>query len=703
VSKHLSSPRWSFLPSAAAALGFVLAAAAAAQEPTTWTPDLALRYRSIEATAMSPNGELVAYVVRTAYTEGETSEFRTHIQVAGTDGERDVHFTRGEASFTDPAFSPDGRHLAFLSTRASKAEPPKTPGSDAEPPKSQIWVMPIDGGEAEALTAADGGVSAFAWSPDSRHLAFIAADPETEDEKLRKKEKRDVILVNRDFKYGHLYRVALAEDAGGGRETRRLTEDAFHVVGLDWSPDGAWIAFSHAPDPRINTTLSHVDLSRVPAAGGAVEPLVVREGVDTSPRYSPDGRWIAFTSNGGTLERVGLADVHLVPAEGGAVRALAHTRDRNATLVDWAPDSRSVVFTEADGLSQRAFRLTLDGEVETLTPGDGVFTAVSLDAGHQRLAWVWQDSEAPPEVWVGRPGESPATKVSHVNDGLPMPPMGRTERVSWTSTGGLPIEGLLTYPVGWSPGRRVPLVLNVHGGPAGVFSSTFTGAAAIYQLQLFAELGYAVLRPNPRGSTGYGRDFRYANVKDWGHGDFDDLMAGVDHAIAIGVADPNRLFLMGWSYGGYMTSYAVTRTARFRAASMGAGLPDLVSMVHTTDIPDYLAAHMGGELWTDYDTYRKHSAIYRLDQVTTPTQVIHGAVDLRVPFTQGQELFVGLERLSVPTEMVVYPRTPHGPREPKLLIDVSLRILDWFERHGGQPFEWPGQESRPAAAPTGAS
>ena len=240
--------------------------------------------------------------------------------------------------------------------------------------------------------------------------------------------------------------------------------------------------------------------------------------------------------------------------------------------------------------------------------------------------------------------------------------------------------------MGYRDGDRVPLVLNVHGGPAGVYSQSFTGAAGIYMLQTFAQKGYAVLRANPRGSTGYGKDFRYANVRDWCFGDYEDLMQGVDLAIEKGIADPDRLFVMGWSYGGYMTSCVVSRTGRFKAASMGAGLPNLVSMVHTTDIPDYLVQHMGDkELWEDWDVYMRHSPMSRVGDVSTPTQIIHGARDLRVPLGQGQELYVALERLGVATEMVVYPRTPHGPREPKFLMDVTGRILSWFERHGGIP------------------
>ena len=227
--------------------------------------------------------------------------------------------------------------------------------------------------------------------------------------------------------------------------------------------------------------------------------------------------------------------------------------------------------------------------------------------------------------------------------------------------------------------KTYPLALIIHGGPAGVFTQSFTGNPGIYTIQYFTNNGYAVLRPNPRGSTGYGKDFRYANFKDWGFGDYEDIMSGVDKVIDMSVADPKRLAVMGWSYGGYMTSFVVTRTDRFKAASMGAGLPNLISMTTTTDISDYLVAHMGGEFWDDYETYEKHSAMYRIKNVVTPTQILHG--DLRVPFTQGQEFYVALKRRGVQTEMAVYPRTPHGPREPKLLMDVSPRILNWLDKY----------------------
>jgi dipeptidyl aminopeptidase/acylaminoacyl peptidase len=507
-------------------------------------------------------------------------------------------------------------------------------------------------------------------------------DPETEDEEQRKKEKRDVILVDQNFKFAHLYTVDVDQGGKGARDTRRLTSGSFHVSSFDWSPDGRSIVFAHQPDPRINTSFISGDIAVVPADSGAVTQLVTLGGREANPQYSPDGQWVAFTGTGDEPERIGLADVYVVPALGGAPRKLADTPDRSASLLGWSSDGSEVLVSEALGVERHVLAVPLDGSPpRQVTTGEGVLGSVSFDATATRIAFTFQTTDTPPDVFVSAVDSFAMTQISDVHGGVPRPPMGRTEVLNWTSNDGMAVEGLLTYPVDYEEGRQYPLVLNVHGGPSGVFSRSFTGSPSIYMIQTFAQRGYAVLRPNPRGSTGYGKDFRYANFRDWGYGDFDDLLSGVDHVIDLGVAHGDSLLLMGWSYGGYMTSFAVTRTDRFRAASMGAGLPNLVSMVTTTDIDDYLFGHMGAEFWDDYEVYERHSAIYRIKEVTTPTQVIHGAEDLRVPFTQGQEFYRALSRRGVPTEMIVYPRTPHGPREPKFLMDVTSRILTWFERY----------------------
>jgi dipeptidyl aminopeptidase/acylaminoacyl peptidase len=643
-------------------------------QPLRWTPEQHMAFEGVQGTALSPDGSRVAYVLSTPLTEGEQSEWRTQIWVVPAAGGEPRQYTRHDSDASAPAFSPDGRWLAFGARRG---------GGDQV--RRQVWVMPVDGGEAFPATDAEAGVGAFRWSPSGDRIAYLMTEPETEEEKAREREKRDVIYVDRDFDFAHLYWVPFDPGAGELPDATRVTEGDVHLTAFDWSPDGARFVVAHQPDPRLDTGSEAADLATVPASGGELRPLVTLGGVDASPRWSPDGRWVAFIGEGAQPEPVGLGDVYVVPADGGEPRRLAETPDRSPNLLGWSGDARTLYVLESLGVDRHVLAVPVDGgPVRQVTAGAGVVGSPSLDPSATRLAFTWEDPDTPWDVYV-RPVEGATdrrpTRLTRLHDHVDVPPMGRTEKLTWPSQDGrFEIEGLLTYPVGYRPGTRVPLILSVHGGPAGVYSRSFTGGPGIYMTQYFADHGWAVLRPNPRGSTGYGKEFRYANVRDWGFGDMDDLMAGVDHVIEMGVAHPDSLLLMGWSYGGYMTSFAVTRTHRFRAASMGAGLPNLVSMVTTTDVGNYLAGHMDAEFWDDYDVYERHSAIYRIAEVETPTQVIHGAQDLRVPFTQGQEFYRALLRRGVPTEMIVLPRTPHGPREPKLLMAVSPAIQTWFAR-----------------------
>ena len=272
-------------------------------------------------------------------------------------------------------------------------------------------------------------------------------------------------------------------------------------------------------------------------------------------------------------------------------------------------------------------------------------------------------------------------QVSRANSDLPKLPLGRTDVIRWKSKDGLDVEGLLTYPLGYEKGRKYPLILTIHGGPAGVFSESFIGRSGIYPLATFASRGYAVLRPNPRGSGGYGVKFRFANVGDWGGRDFEDGQAGVDHVIAMGVADPERMAVMGWSYGGFMTSWTITQTQRFKAAVVGAAVTNLWSFTGTADIPGFLPDYFGGEPWDKLEAFQKHSPMTFVKNVKTPTLILHGEADVRVPISQGYEYYNALKRLGVVAKMVVYPRAPHGPREPKFLLDIMHRHLDWIDKY----------------------
>jgi dipeptidyl aminopeptidase/acylaminoacyl peptidase len=327
------------------------------------------------------------------------------------------------------------------------------------------------------------------------------------------------------------------------------------------------------------------------------------------------------------------------------------------------------------------YSLPSDGKSPRMINQDkGVYSGPSFSATGDMMAYVFTDTETPPEVMVMSLKDQKIRKLSSLNESFASMKHGKTEIISWKSKDGkYTIEGLVTWPVNYKKGRKYPLILNIHGGPAGVFNQGYTGAGTIYPIQYFADQGYIVLRPNPRGSGGYGADFRFANKNDWGFGDYDDIMAGVDKLIAENDAHPDSLCVTGWSYGGYMTSMIVTKTDRFKAAMVGAGVTDLFSMTHTSDIPGFLPDYFDGELWDRTDVYLKHSAMASVSKVKTPTLVIHGANDLRVPISQGQEFYGALKRLGVPAEMVIYPRTQHGPQEPKFIQDIGERIIKWFD------------------------
>ena len=645
---------------------FILFISFAKSQESIWTPEESMKIKSISQVNMSEDGKYITYVVREAIMEEEKSEYLSQIWVSATDKSFNEKYTHSKKSSTSPKFSPNGKSIAFLSLRSGK---------------NQIWIMNSFGGEAKQITESKDGIKTFKWSSDGEFIAFTMNDPETKEEKKLKKEKRDVILVDKNFKYAHLY-VINPDDK---KSLKKITTGNFSINSFDWSPSGKNIVFSHQKDTNINTGFINTDISEVQIDNGIIKSLIKRPGLDSNPIYSNDGRSIAFVSSGGKIEPIGLKDIYVYSLENNQVKKLSETPNRSANILSWTPDDKNILIIESISTNSQVMSVEVSGDkIKYITSKEnskypkGYFSSLAFNKSKSLMAYCYEDLKSPVEVYFSKSKKFKNVKISNINSELKYPELAISECISWKSKDGLEIEGILTYPKNYEKGKKYPIILQIHGGPAGVFSERFSGRPGIYMTEYFAEKGYATIKPNPRGSTGYGKDFRYANYRDWGYGDFNDVTSGVDKVIEMGIADKNRQFVMGWSYGGYLTSFVVTKTDRFKAASMGAGLPNLVSMVTTTDIQDYIVGHMGGEFWDDYDTYEKHSAIYQIKNVVTPTQVIHGEKDLRVPFTQGQEFYRALNRLGVETEMIVYPRTPHGPREPKLLMDVSERILKWF-------------------------
>jgi dipeptidyl aminopeptidase/acylaminoacyl peptidase len=430
------------------------------------------------------------------------------------------------------------------------------------------------------------------------------------------------------------------------------------------------------------------DISTVPADSGKIKTLANMKGEDSQVRYAPDGKTIAFASCGDKKAYTHLDDVYVIPAAGGTPRKLAHTPNRYFNLIGWTEDSKEVLVTEAAKTSWHIYAVPSDGDpVRQISKGKGLYGGYwirpSISPASNKLAFVYQNEKKPYEVYTSSLNEFDRQRITSINQDAPKPKMGKTELITWRGPGNRKIEGLLTYPPDYQKGEQVPLILYVHGGPNAAHNRSFTGSHA----QLYAGQGFAVLRPNPLGSDGYGQEFRQSVTGNWGPGPLKDLMAGVDKTIEMSVAHPDSLVIMGASYGGYMTAYAVTQTDRFGAASMLMGVSNLISDIGTSDVPDRQIAQMGGPYWNNMETYIKNSPIYHVGNVSTPTLVMHGAKDKRVPVSQGWEFYRALKRQDVDTEMIIFPRMAHGWNEPKYLIQIADETIDWFDEQLGRDQE----------------
>jgi len=636
-----------------------------AQSINGWTPELAMQVKRIGGVVPSPDGRLVVYQVGTAIMDEETSEWRTQLHLARADGSGSRQLTRGEHSATAPSWSPDGKLIAFLSPRTDK---------------SNIWVIPVDGGEAEQVTDSRESVGSFQWSPNGQRIAFTMVDPQTDEEVRRVQEHDDAWVVDGNPKMTRLYVVDI--DANSEERVGQvLTSGDFSVAnGFDWSPNGQQIVFSHVPAPGANVSYTQGNISKVEVNTGELIPLIGSGARESSPKFSPDGRWIAFLKSDDPVTWGFTSRVHLIDQDGLRETALGRTFDEQPGIVGWLPDGSSVLISETRGTINQLSSLPVDGAgPKDLTPADMMVSAATLNTTGSHFGFVSQDMSSPPEAFVSATSSVAPVQVSSAQT-VAMLPLGRSEVVRWTSNDGTPVEGLLSYPTGYQEGGRIPLLVVIHGGPTGVFTQSFISSSGAYPLAAFTERGYAVLRANPRGSSGYGKEFRYANYGDWGGGDYQDIMTGVDALIDRGIADPDRMGVMGWSYGGYMTSWVITQTNRFKAASVGAGLPNLMSFSGTADVPDFIPDYFGGEFWEVPEAWQSHSALFNIQGVSTPTLIQHGEEDIRVPVSQAYELRNALSRQNVEVTMVVYPRQPHGIREPKLQLDAMHRNLDWFDR-----------------------
>jgi dipeptidyl aminopeptidase/acylaminoacyl peptidase len=678
------------LPFALTILALCLSASARAQKHVIEPTDI-VNLKLVTDPVLSPDGKLVAYTVETPVPAGKHRD--AHIWLATVGAAHSARpFAYSGAAEDSPAFSPDGTQLAFLSNRPnplSDAERspfhfsldpstnrPDLPDHNAKPtvdPEAmQLWLISLSGGEAQPLTYLPGGIRSFHWSRDGKSIAFIRTDTDTPAEIARKKDKDDYIRVDRDYKFDRLWIYSLAE-----HQARLLTNADINIDAFDWSPDDSTIVARVSSTPRIDDYWRVSKVVLIDTRTGAVTRTLEEQSGYASPTFSHDGLRIAYSR----FTPLHITDEHFVKTLATGTDIKLETKLHGTIReMHWLGNGPHLLVDEI--VATHYELVDIDTSTFTVTPLTGFpVSSESFDVTPDGRSFTFlgetPTEHADPYVWRDGHAEAVAITNPQVADWS----IGTQRAISWSNPKDHHvIYGVVVLPPGYQQGTRYKTIVHVHGGPEEAWTVGFNGNWYNYAT-LLASHGYVVLLPNPRGSEGQGPAFTEADYQDWGGGDFADIMAGVDYLIAQGISDPHRLAIGGWSFGGFMTSWAVTHTDRFKAAMDGAGITDLVSMATTTDIsPSYSQSYFG-PLQQNMALYELHSPVHYLANCHTPVLILGGEADPRVPISQGEEFYNGLRFLHKDVEMVRYPREPHIFKEQAHQIDSLTRILNWYDEH----------------------
>ena len=626
---------------------------------------------------VSPDGMWVAYVVSTTDIKGDKSS--SDIWMVSFDGKenRQVTFTAADSE-SSPRWSPDGKYLSFTSSR---------PGANKG---SQVWVLDLKGGEARQLTELKGRLQGYEWSPDSKRLAMVIGDPDPDEpaaDASNAKPPKPIVIDRYKFKqdgqgyllsnrHSYIYFYEIAE-----KKLDRLTKGKSDESSPTWSPDGGRIAFTsnrNAEPDREPSGQLYVADAKAGALEKQVTPIANRAGRG-APEWSPDGKWLAYTeSEEKNVDSYSMAHLTLVPSDGSAAPVRFKTTealDRGVSDLHFSADGKSISFFVTDDRSVYPARAALvGGNVEKLMSPPVVAGSWSWEKDH--VALLSSTDSMPNEVFAFEGGK--LRQLTHQNDALfgemDIPP---TENVGFTSKDGTDVHGLLTYPVGYQKGTKAPLLLRIHGGPNGQDQHSWSA-----ERHFFAANGYAVLQVNYRGSSGRGMKYSHAIAADWGHFEVEDLTAGVDHVIKMGVADPDKLGVGGWSYGGILTDYMIASDTRFKAGTSGAGTAFTIAFYGTDQYITQYDFEIGPP-WDPkaWETYQKISYPFlHADRIKTPTLFLGGEKDFNVPVQGGQQMYQALRSLGVETQLIIYPNENHGIARPSYVRDRYERYLAWYDK-----------------------
>jgi dipeptidyl aminopeptidase/acylaminoacyl peptidase len=645
-------------PKNAALMVFLVLAARTLRAEVPTVDDL-VSLKSPGEVALSPDGRTLAYTV--TETNWEDDRYEREIWLA-REGEEPIAFTSAERSSFGPQWSPNGDSIAFLSDRTGK---------------TQLYRMGSNGGEPEELTHAAEGVSRYEWSPDGTWIAISMMDPKGEELETREQELGEFQWEDEDHRMSHLWKLDLETRALSRlTEGRELTVDDFAVA-----PEGRRIAFAARPFPDPSAAL-HSDIYVVDVAGRRVQRIVDWPGTDSSPRWSPEGDRIAFVSAGGVETYYGNEKIAIVGASGGKPAIVTADFDEDPGLLAWRGDG--IYFAASQRTERHLFRVMENGsEMKRLSSDGWVLGSIAFAARAPKAALTADRFDRYTEVYRSPLSELALERVTDFDSQLSRFTLGRREVISWKSTDGTTIEGVLVKPHDFDPSKKYPLLFKIHGGPTGVDARQKITSAdrRYYAMERFAAKGALVLMVNYRGSAGYGEAFRSLNVRNLGVGDAWDVESGLDHLVRQGIVDETRVGTMGWSQGGYISAFLATHSShRFRAASVGAGISDWMTYYVNTDIHPFTRQYLKADPWSDPEIYEKTSPITYIRRARTPTLIQHGEKDARVPIPNAYELYQGLRDQNVPVRLAVYKGFGHGIDKPKSNRAVMTHNEEWFAK-----------------------
>jgi dipeptidyl aminopeptidase/acylaminoacyl peptidase len=680
-------------------------APSASSVPRAITVDDAFEIRGVGDPQISDDGKWVAYTVATPSLKEDKTEPR--IWMAPTGGGDAIVMTAADVSSSHPRWSPDGAYLAFLSKRNEG--------------KTQVWLLNRMGGEAERMTEAIQDVDDFAWSPDSKRLVLVLRDPspeeldeakakdkdkekpggEDKDAKAKKTKTPRPLVVDRyrfktdtvgylDRRRTHLYVLDLAT-----KGVVQVTSGDFDDEEPAWSPDSKLLAFRSNrsmpdPDRTYDSNIWVVGADNTDK-GAHLTQVTTNPGSDVAPAWSPDGNWIAYvTQLDPKLFQYGTRHIAVSPAAGGQARVLTLAFDRMSRSPHFSPDGQFIYFIADDDGTQILCRIPLNGSEITRPISGRVVVSAYTVAKSGELAVLVASMDRPAEIFTTASSKGPPARITHVNDAfLAKIKVVNPDYVKFKSKDGTTVAGYLFKPLDYVAGKKYPTLLHPHGGPVGAYYGEFNHFS-----QLFAANGYVVLEPNPRGSSGYGQDYCKAIYADWGNKDYQDDMGMVEYAIALGLADPDKLGVGGWSYGGISTDFIIAQTTRFKAAISGAGSAFFASLYgHDQYILDYDVEL--GHPWDKRAVWDRISPFYKVANITTPTLFMGGEIDWNVPVVGSEQMYEAMKSLGRETELVVYPGEYHGFKTPSHIRDRLERNLSWYAHY----VKGDGSPARPAAKP----